>query len=323
VRLLARRLLVGRRPATLEFDVGPAGAIPRTVRITAEAVTDPADGRLRAVRGVLQDVTRWHRTEQALTAVRARLAEQRHRAAAEHRTVRALQNALMAAPGEPDPATLGVDHAERYLPAADRPRMGGDWYDLAGLPDGRVLLAVGDVSGHGLDAAVGMAELRHALRGLGYTGEAPAGLLGRLNTMLCHQGSRRIASVLCGLIDPPARTLTWSAAGHVPPAVLRPGTALLADGPTGTVLGAFPETAYRDSTLPLRPGDAVLLWTDGLLNRRDADTGRPERLLRAAAECTAPALADCLDHIAARLGGPNPADDSCLLAVRLPADPPR
>ncbi|WP_195911352.1 SpoIIE family protein phosphatase [Streptomyces kaniharaensis] len=316
VRLFAGRLLGGRRSAALDFDVGPADSSARTVRITAETVVDPGTGRLRAVRGVLQDVTEWHRTEQVMAGMRARLAEQRRRAAAEHRTTRTLQTALMAAPSEPEPSRSGLDHAARYLPAADRPRVGGDWYDLAELPDDRVLLAVGDVSGHGLTAAVGMSELRHALRGLCYTGEGPAGMLGRLNAMLCHQGSHRIASVLCGLFDPAARALTWSAAGHLPPAVMRDGAAALTEGPTGSVLGALPETRFRDTVLPLGPGDTVLLWTDGLLNRRGG-TGRPDHLLRAAEECAASDLADCLDHIATRLGGPNPADDSCLLAVRL------
>ncbi|MFJ8622214.1 SpoIIE family protein phosphatase [Kitasatospora sp. NPDC093550] len=318
LRLLVRRLLAGRRTAALEFDVGRAGGTSRTVRLIAEAPDDPGAGRPAAVRGVLQDVTRRHRTEQALAETRARLAEQRRRAGAEHRTARALQNALLSVPGEPEPPAAVLEHAARYLPAAERPRIGGDWYDLADLPDGRILLAVGDVSGHGLAATVGMAELRHALRGLCYTGTGPAEMLDRLNTMLCHQGGHRIASVLCGLLDPAAATLTWSAAGHSPPAVLRDGTAVLAEGPTGTVLGALPETRCREAVLPLRPGtDTVLLWTDGLLNRREGGTVRPDRLLRAAAECGTGEPEACLDHIAARLGGPNPADDSCLLAVRL------
>ncbi|MGW2254813.1 PP2C family protein-serine/threonine phosphatase [Kitasatospora sp. NPDC001660] len=319
VRALAGVLLGGRHPGPVDVVVGPAGAGGRAVRISAEAVTDPDTGRVRDVRGVLQDVTRQHRTEQALAGARTRLAEQQRRTTAEHRATRALQNAMMAAPDEPKPPIAGLDHAARYLPAGDHRRVGGDWYDLAALPGGPVLLAVGDVSGHGLMAAAGMSELRYALRGLCYAGLSPAGVLGRLNTVLCHHGSLRIVSVLCGLLDPAARTLIWSAAGHAPPAVVRRAVADLANGPTGTVLGALADARYRDTVQPLRPGDTVLLWTDGLLNRCEAGTGRPDRLLRAAAECAAPDLADCLDHIAARLGGPKPADGSCLLAVRLQA----
>ncbi|WP_369185468.1 SpoIIE family protein phosphatase [Streptomyces sp. Y1] len=314
VREFAGLLLGGRRPGAVDVGVGAGG---RVLRISGEAVADPVTGRVRDVRGVLQDVTERHRTEQVLAGVRTRLAEQQRRAAAEHRMTRALQNALMAAPDEPQPPPAGVDHAARYLPAGDHRRVGGDWYELTALPDGAVLLAVGDVSGHGLPAAVAMSELRYALRGLCGTGDGPGAGLTRLNSLLCRTGSRRIASVLCGLLDPAARTLTWSAAGHAPPAVVRNAAAALADGPTGTVLGALPESRYRDTVQPLRPGDTVLLWTDGLLNRRDGGTGRPDRLLSAAEEYTAPGLADLLDHIADRLGGPNPADDSCLLAVRL------
>ncbi|MFF2078772.1 SpoIIE family protein phosphatase [Kitasatospora sp. NPDC058162] len=317
VGALVRLLLGGQRPPAVDVAVGPPGPGARTVRIAAEAVVDPATGRVRAVRGVLQDVTERHRTEQVLLGVRTRLAEQQRRAAAEHRTTQALQNALMGAPDEPDPPFAGVDHAARYLPAGDHRRVGGDWYDLTALPGGPVLLAVGDVSGHGLAAAVGMSELRYALRGLCIAGAGPARSLDRLNVLLCHRGGRWIASVLCALLDPAARTLTWSAAGHAPPALLRGGAAAPADGPTGTVLGALPESRYHDTVQPLDPGDTVLLWTDGLLNRRDADTGRPDRLLHAAEEYPAADLAGLLDHLADRLGGPNPADDSCLLAVRL------
>ncbi|MER7668113.1 SpoIIE family protein phosphatase [Kitasatospora sp. NPDC096128] len=123
---------------------------------------------------------------------------------------------------------------------------------------------------------------------------------------------------------------------RAPPALLRGRAAEPADGPTGTVLGTLPESRYRDTVQPRDPGDTVLLWTDGLLNRRDADTGRPDRLLRAAEEYAAPDsvgpdlgapgsgafdLAGLPDHLADRLGGPNPGDDSCLLAVRLRPGP--
>ncbi|MFF4378112.1 SpoIIE family protein phosphatase [Kitasatospora sp. NPDC001547] len=323
-RLFLRRLLAGRRTPALQFDAERPGEATRTVRVSAEAAGDPESGRPRVIRGVLQDVSRWHRTELALTGARARLAEQRRRAGAEHRTVRALQNALVAGPQAPEPDPAVLDHAARHLSAGDRPRLGGDWYDLAALADGRILLAVGEVGGHGLTAAVGTAELRYALHGLCYTGQGPGEMLGRLNTMLCHQGGGRTAGVLCGLLDPGSATLTWSAAGHSPPAVVRGATAGLAEGPTGSALGAQPDTRYPDTVLPLRPAeDTVLFWTDGLLNRPDDATARPDRLLRAAEECAGRAPADCLDHLAARLGGPDADEDGCLLAVRLRPRPGR
>ncbi|MEE1787078.1 SpoIIE family protein phosphatase [Streptomyces sp. SP17BM10] len=325
VRAFARLLLGGRRPAAVDVGVGPGDAGARTVRISAEPVGDPDTGRARDVRGVLQDVTERHRAEQALAGVRSKLAEQQRRTAAEHRTTRALR--MMAAPEEPAPPIAGLDHAARFLPAGDHHRVGGGWYDLTALPGGPVLLAVGDVGGHGPTAAVGASELRHALRGLCGGGLDPAGALGRLNTVLCRHGSRRLVGVLCGLLDPAARTLTWSAAGQAPPAVVRGATADLANGPTGTALGAIADARYRDTVQPLCSGDTVLFWTDGLLDRREAGPDHPDRLLRAAEESAAEelaaegfaaaALADFLEHIADRLGDPGPADGGCLLAVRL------
>ncbi|GAA2250480.1 SpoIIE family protein phosphatase [Kitasatospora cystarginea] len=320
VRAAAARVLAGQSPATAEFRLAGlgsgAGDTRRSLRAMAETVPDTASGGVVAVRGVVQDVTAWRRTEQALTSTRSQLAEQRRKTAIEHRAVQALQHALMDVPRGPHEP--GLEVAVRYLPAEREGKVGGDWYDVLTLPNGAVLVVVGDVSGHGLRAAAGMAQLRHALRGMAYTGLPPQEMLRRLNGMLCHERSEYIATVVCGLLDPAVRTLTWARAGHLPPVVALDGSVRLLGLPDGLVLGAAPAARYQTAELPLPPGRTVLLYTDGLVERRGDDLGSGlDRLLRAVEEYRAAELEGCLDHVLRRLGAPNPQDDTCLVGLRL------
>ncbi|MCX5208511.1 SpoIIE family protein phosphatase [Kitasatospora sp. NBC_00240] len=317
VRRAARQLLDGERAAALEFRIVRPDGVGRRVRAMAEAVPGPIPGSpVLAVRGVVQDVTAWRRTEEALVATRSRLAEQVRRTADEHRAVLALQHALMdAAAGPPTP---GLEVAARYLPAETEAKIGGDWYDALTLPDGTVLIVVGDVSGHGLRAAAGMAQVRDALRGMAFTGAEPARLLERLNQMLCHLGGGFIATAVCGLLDPAARTLTWARAGHLPPLLAHEGAARYLELLPGPVLGAVPHGVYRSTVLRLEPQDLVLLFTDGLIERRGEDLALGlDRLARAVEDYRVPGIDGCLDHVLRRLKAPNPRDDTCVVGLRL------
>ena len=102
-------------------------------------------------------------------------------------------------------------------------RVGGDWYITAEMPSGQVLIAIGDVAGHGLAAAAGMARLRGALAGLAITGAPPDRLVGWLNDLVRHVGPEHTASVVAGYFDPATRKLTWAQAGHPPPVLVRGG----------------------------------------------------------------------------------------------------
>ncbi|MFC7184920.1 SpoIIE family protein phosphatase [Kitasatospora paranensis] len=320
VRDAAGRLFGGESPATIEFRAGRDGA--RHLRVLAEAEPGPAGEAPSAVHGVLQDVTRWRRAEQALAGTRNRLADQRRRTEAEHRAVEALQSALTSAPAGPLPT--GLESAVRYLAAEREGRVGGDWYDVLPLPDGTVLVVAGDVSGHGLAAAARMAGLRYALRGLAYTGAEPGDLLGRLNRMLCHQHADHTATAVCGRLDPATGVLRWARAGHLPPLLSREGTARLLDPPEGLLLGAVPRAGYATAELRLHPGDVLLLYTDGLVVRRGADLGgRLARLRLAVDEYRAGDLDGCLDHVLRRMAAPSALDDTCLVGLRLrtPAGP--
>jgi len=209
----------------------------------------------------------------------------------------------------------GLRAAMRYLPASRDSRVGGDWYITAEMPTGQVLIAIGDVGGHGLTAAAGMARLRGALAGLAITGSPPQQLLGWLNDLVHHVAPEHTASVMAGYFDPATRTLTWAQAGHPPPVLVRGDTARPLDPPHGILLGAAKE-GYHAARLTLAPGDLLLLYSDGLIERRDRSLHTGLATLRAAVH----GVHDPERAIAAALralGSTDPEDDTCLVALRV------
>ena len=237
------------------------------MRAFAEPVTDQA-GTLVAVRGAYQDVSADYHTQVAFAATRDRLADTEERAEEEHRLALRLQQAITPRAAEPVEIP-GLDVAARYRPAGPGNLVSGDWYDTVPLPGGEVLLVVGDIAGHGIDAVTGMVALRNCLRGLAITGAGPAALLGWLNEVACHLTDGIIGTVVCGLFDPADRTLRWSRAGHLPPLLVRDGVARELPLPIGVLVGADPASRYHEVTTALVPGDALLLFTDGLIERHD------------------------------------------------------
>src|SRR5580704_9337108 len=165
------------------------------------------------------------RSYPAGSALAAELAQQRH-------VTLELQRAILPLHDEPFELP-GLRAVVRYLPASSASRVGGDWYITAELPDHRVLLAIGDVAGHGLAAAAGMARLRGALAGLAITGAPPERLVGWLNDLVHHVGAEHTASVMAGTFDPGSRVLSWAQAGHPPPVLVRQGLATALDRPRG------------------------------------------------------------------------------------------
>lgn len=316
VREVLRGLMERHEPRTLEFRVVRPDGTTRTVRAAAEAVVAPGGDSVLTLRGVLQDITAWRRAQAALADTRDRLERERGRRAVEHDAVRVLQDALLDAP-DADPS--GVGFAAHYVPAETVAQVGGDWYDAAALPDGRTLVAIGDVSGHGLPAAAGMTQLRHALRGMAYTGADPARILTWLNQMVCHQKAEYIATAICAHLDTAERTLTWAQAGHLPPLLIRDGVTDVLRQPQGMVLGAIPDATYGSSVVRLEPGDIVLMYTDGLVEHRGDDLGRGlSRLVRTVRAGGATDLESCVAHVMRHLGTPNPQDDTCLIGLQIP-----
>ena len=171
-----QRLAERREAATATFRVvHPDDRSIRQIRVFAEPVTDAADAVV-ALRGAFQDVSAHYHTQVALAATRDQLADSEQRVAEEHLLALRLQRAIMPPDAVPVEAA-GIDVAVRYRPVGQGHLVGGDWYDTLLLPGNDVLLVVGDVAGHGIDAVTGMVAARNSLRGLAITGAGPAELL--------------------------------------------------------------------------------------------------------------------------------------------------
>ncbi|MFE4053869.1 PP2C family protein-serine/threonine phosphatase [Streptomyces sp. YIM B13518] len=220
------------------------------------------------------------------------------------------------------PAADGLRLAARYLPATRGLNIGGDWYDAFFQPDGSLLTVIGDVTGHGLHAAVVMGQLRTALRAYAVDGAGPAEILTRLHRMLRHQQPDLYATATIARFRPGDPQVTWASAGHPPGVVRAPrGAVRVLGSKPGVMLGVPVPFTHRDHTTGLEPGSTLLLYTDGLVERRSRgiDTGI-ELLGRALAALDESALED-LDLCAESLVEPlvhasERDDDVCLLLCR-------
>jgi serine phosphatase RsbU (regulator of sigma subunit) len=295
------------------------GGRVKHLRTVADAVRDAAGNPLR-VYGIVQDVTAREESARRLAEVERQLAEERRTLAAEHEMAGRLQQIVLPIPDGPI-ALPGLSVALRYLPAEKESLVGGDWYHAAALPDGSVLLAVGDVAGHGTRAATAMAQLRYALRALAVTATPdPSRLLDHLNRLTCdleHEQPELAATAVVARYDPKARRITWAQAGHPPPLLCRGGRTAPLSRPSGPMLGVLPDATYATATLDMACGDVLLLYTDGLVeHRRHSFDHGVETVIAAMDAAVASSPRKPLPDLLDRLRQANPDDDTCILAAR-------
>ncbi|GAA2703037.1 PP2C family protein-serine/threonine phosphatase [Actinoplanes palleronii] len=294
---------------TVRFRVGDA---IKHLRVLSDLARD-ATGRPAKIYAVVQDVTARvaTRTEIERLSDEARVRE--ISALAEHRLARQLQQMIQPVPVGAF-ALDGLDAMVSYLPAESAAQVGGDWYHAQTLPDGRVALAVGDVAGHGTEAASGMAHLRFALVAWLSAGIRDPGLLLRHLNRLCAQLGITGTAVV-GVYDPETRLLPWARAGHMAPLLGRAGRSSDLERPPGLLLGAEAEADFPVVTARLRPGDLVLFYTDGLVERRGDLLGRTAEVRDHLSAVSAAPGPDPLPRIHRLLHAPSPDDDTCTLAV--------
>ena len=170
------------------------------------------------------------------------------------------------------PDIPGVALAGRTVPGnLGQQVVGGDWYDVLTLPSGEVCLVVGDVVGHDLPAAALMGQVRNALRAYALEDPSPTTILGRVNRAACLLDAADLTTCICVVLDPETMTVRWASAGHPPPLALSAaGRGRLLDGEPGPPLGVDPGARYQAYETRLRPGQTLLLYTDGLVERRGA-----------------------------------------------------
>jgi hypothetical protein len=314
VRRFQESLLRRREPAVAVFRiVRPGDTAIRQIRIFAEPVV--VDDALVALRGAFQDISAQYHTQVALAATRDQLADSEQRAAEEHLLALRLQRAIMAQ-DEPPVAAARVDIAVRYRPVEPGHLVGGDWYDVLTLPSDDLLIVVGDITGHGIDAVTGMVAARNALRGLAATGAGPGRLLEHLNHAACHYSEGIAGTVICAVYSPDSRALRWARAGHLPPVLIRDGAAAALPLPSGVLLGLDPDARYEESTCQLAPDDILLLFTDGLIERRDQSITDSLDVFVARATPAAPDAHGQADKMLAT-GLSDTGDDACLVVMRV------
>lgn len=201
----------------------------------------------------------------------------------EHRIAETLQRSLLPPALAGDPFTHVAGH---YEPAHASVQVGGDFYDAIAVGDGRLLLVVGDVAGHGLSAAATMGQLRASVRSAALWDPEPGSLLEHLNEVVQRQEDRPLVTCQCVLLDADGSGATYAAAGHPPALALLPdgGVQLLADG-SDPALGIVRGRPFHQARLALAPQTTLLLYTDGLVERRDEslDAGIARLASRAAA----------------------------------------
>ena len=245
-------------------------------------------------------------------------------AAAQNQIAESLQRSLLTDPPEPDHAHIVV----RYVPAAESARVGGDWYDAFLQSRGATMLVIGDVVGHDVAAAAAMGQLRGLLRGIAtYSDAGPAEVLRGLDTSMRLLQLSTLATAVVARLEQTAEEhdrgvtrLVWSNAGHPPPLVIHPdGTqAVLAGWRGELLLGVDEHTRRTEQTITLDRDSTVLLYSDGLVERRDSTLdGGLERLQRAVAELGDVTLDELCDGLVDRLVDGHPDDDVALVAVRL------
>ena len=248
----------------------------------------------------------------ALTVDNARLYER------EHHVAEALQRSLLPSL----PVVEGIDRAAKYLPGSRAAEVGGDWYDLFRLPDGAVGIAVGDVMGHDLTAAVAMGQLRSVLRSYAWQGSPPSVVLDHLDQLVQGLEMAQLATAIYARLDLPQDgpgRLRLANAGHLPPVLRRPdGTAVLLDGAQSLLVGAALGTARDELTVEVEPGSMLVLYTDGLVEQRGLDPDTGLERLRLAVEAVDGAEAHVVvEELLRALDGTTRDDDVALLVVRV------
>jgi PAS domain S-box-containing protein len=266
-------------------------------------------------------------------ASRAGLALDNARLYAEQRDLaEQLQRSMMTAPPQPDHVQVAV----RYVPAAEVAQVGGDWYDAFLQPDGATMVVIGDVIGHDTAAAAAMGQIRNILRGVAVaTRSSPAQLLSQVDAVMSELLIEITATAVVARLEqtPQERRqgltrLRWSNAGHPPPVVVGdprdshepPRTEVLWGREPNLLLGLEPGAPRDETVVTLQSGSTLLLYTDGLVERRGEliDTGI-ERLTDVLAELVVGGLAleELCDELLRRMLSAKPDDDVAIVAVRL------
>ena len=232
------------------------------------------------------------------------------RTAEDGRIAAALQRIVLT---EQPTIPAGFALASRYQPSG-RDILGGDWYDVTVLPDGRVVVMVGDVAGHGMGVAAITAQMRHALRAYLVNEGSAASALRQLGTLIGALLPGRLATVVAAELEPSTGVVRVSSAGHLPILHLAADGARLVHEASGPALGVDVATPHVEATVQLAPGDALVLYSDGLVEERGVHLLESLDELRRRAEGSGRDPDELCEHLLA--AAPATRDDVTVLAIR-------
>jgi serine phosphatase RsbU (regulator of sigma subunit)/anti-sigma regulatory factor (Ser/Thr protein kinase) len=318
-----------RRDEWVAYPAGSAAAVALSggiVRGDGEQPEGPsrlfvplrARGRVLGVVGLMRGSggSTYHAADVALAeeiAARAALALDNVRLYDEARaTAVALQRSLLPSV---QPRVTGVDTAHRYLPGSRDLGVGGDWFDVIPLSGGRVAFVIGDVMGRGLRAAAAMGQLRTAVRMLAVLDPMPEDVLRHLDDLAQGTDEVQLATCVYAVFDPLERLLSFATAGHPSPILRAPdGTTELLPQPSGAPLGVG-GVAFESTTVEVADGSRLLLYTDGLVESRDADIDVGLGRLAEALADGPVGLDPLCDHLLVALGRDGDHDDDVALLV--------
>lgn len=314
--------LIDAKPIDGEFRIVRPHDDVRTVHMMGEPVLD-TDGSTASMWAVLRDVSELRRSQKVVSETRDSLQRHQHRAQTEHRLAVELQEAVLppwrGSLRLPQQGPAALDLAAHHLPSSTSALIGGDWYDALELPDGQTLLSVGDLTGHGVAVASGMATLLGAVRGMAMAGTGPGQLMSWLNQLLDANEQPALGTAVCCRYRPETRTLTWAQAAHPAPLLFRDGTGRRLHAPNGVLLGATSRASYQQAEETLEPGDLLLLHTDGLVpGRRSTEPVAAEQLLHLAPRFGEAVTAqDCVRMVVEEYGETDRENDACLLVAKV------
>lgn len=312
--------LVDAKPIDGEFRVVRPDGEVRTVHMMGEPVLD-ADGSTASMWAVLRDVSELRRSQREVSETRDSLQRHRHHAQSEHRLAVELQEAVLppwrGSLRLPHQGPETLDLAAHYLPSSTSALIGGDWYDALELADGATLLSIGDLTGHGVAVASGMATLLGAVRGMAMAGTQPGQLMSWLNQLLDATVQPALGSAVCCRYRPETRTLTWAQAGHPAPLLFRDGTGRRLNAPDGVLLGATSGAVYAQAEETLEAGDLLLLHTDGLVPRHSGADSVQRLLDLGPRVAEAHTAQDCVRLVVEEFGDSEREDNACVLVARV------
>ena len=287
----------------------------RTAEALATASADLEDRVVRRTAALSEANARLLEEIQGRSEAQEQLSQEEARARREHQIAVTLQRSLLP---ERIPQVPAVALAARYVPATADMEVGGDWYDVIQLREGLIGLAIGDVAGHGLQAAATMGQLRMALRAYAVQDPSPVSVMVGVHRLVSHLSMPEMVTLMYLVFDPSTRALRFTNAGHPPPLVFGGGESRYLVGGLSPPLGVTPEADFTEVSQELPSGATLLLYTDGLVERRAESIQKGlDRLLVEATGHETTDVDELCDHILSSLVElDHVADDVALVVMR-------